>query len=114
MTDSQEIAIYKLLQHLGSLLGALYLLIKYRQYYRRQSKAQQQQYAKKLMVLFIIAIVSACVLLPFTYKLAMTGAVFNFNRFVYLELTLLVPVFFTASILFALIKYQRQRKTTQR
>ncbi|WP_272677155.1 DUF4184 family protein [Providencia huaxiensis] len=113
MTDSQEIAIYKLLQHLGSLLGALYLLIKYKQFYRRQSAVQQQQYAKKLMVLLKIVIISACVSLPFAYNLAMKGDALSFNRFVYLELTLLVPVFFTASILFALIKYQRQRKAMQ-
>ena len=89
------------------------MLIKYTQYYRRQSAIQQQEYAKKLMALLKIAIVSGCISLPFAYKLAMKGDVLSFNRFVYLELTLLVPVFFTASILFALIKYQRQRKATQ-
>ncbi|WP_286146191.1 DUF4184 family protein, partial [Shigella sp. FC1967] len=43
MTNSQEIAIYKLLQHLGSILGLLYLCWKYIEYQRKQDYSIQKR-----------------------------------------------------------------------
>lgn len=105
MTDTQEIAIYKLLQHLGSLLGLLYLLFKYWQYHRNQLIIIQKQNLLKLKALLVIAIISVVCALPLAYRFAT-----NFNRFVYLELTLMVPFFFGAVLLFALVKYKRRER----
>lgn len=106
MTDSQEIAVYKLLQHLGSLLGLVYLLVKYWQYHRNQLMVIQKQNLYKIKALLIIAVVSAVCALPLAYGIAS-----NFNRFVYLELTLMVPFFFSITLLYALVKYMRQEKS---
>lgn len=104
MTDSQEIAIYKLLQHAGSLFGALYLCYKYWQYHYRQSQENQWENIHRLKNLFVIAIISAFLAAPLAYYLVPKEPHLHINRLVYLELTLAVPFFFGLLTVFALWK----------
>ncbi|WP_163591107.1 DUF4184 family protein, partial [Klebsiella variicola] len=57
MTDSQELAIYKLLQHLGSVLGLIYLCWKYVQYQREQESDIQLKNRLKLFRLIGIGLI---------------------------------------------------------
>ncbi|KNZ86862.1 DUF4184 family protein [Providencia stuartii] len=104
MTDSQEIAIYKILQHAGSLFGALYLCYKYWQYHYRQSQENQWENIHRLKNLFVIAIISAFLAAPLAYYLVPKEPHLHINRLVYLELTLAVPFFFGLLTVFALWK----------
>ncbi|MDD9339950.1 DUF4184 family protein [Providencia heimbachae] len=110
MTDRQEITIYKILQHLGSLLGLLYLCFKYFKFHQRQSKKNQQANLIKLKNLLLISICAGIIAFPLAYYLAINANLFNFNRFVYLELTLSVPFFFGIIIGYALFKNYKSSK----
>ncbi len=70
MTDSQEIAIYKLLQHLA-LIGSVVLVDKIHAVLPSAICNSAARVCEKLMALLKIAIVSGCISLPFAYKLAM-------------------------------------------
>lgn len=105
MSDKQEIAIYKLLQHMGSLLGLIYLCFKYYQYHKTQPNFIQTENVVKLKNLSYITVISGGLALPVAYYLTPRVTSFHFNRFVYLELTLTVPFFFGLVVIFALLKH---------
>lgn len=102
MTDGQEIAVYKVLQHLGSLLGAGYLCLVYIRYQRRLDAAQQQENRRKFIRLAGLAVFSALCALPVTLWLAHRTNGFHVNRFVFYELSLTVPFLFGFIVLMAL------------
>lgn len=112
MSDSQEIAFYKLLQHLGSAGGLIYLCYKYFQYHRRQPTKIKWENNRKITRLFFIGLFAGLFTLPFAYVLAPKENGFNFNRFVYLELTLTVPVFVIMVLIFAWSLYFKQPQST--
>lgn len=101
MSDSQEIAFYKLLQHLSSAGGLAYLCYQYFQFHRMQPNEIKSENKKKLKRLIVIGGLAFVSTLPFAYWLTPKVNGFNFNRFVYLELTLTVPVFLLIVLLFA-------------
>lgn len=100
MTDGQEIRIYKILQYLSSLLGVIYLLLKYKQYQCDLNKKEQQINQRKLYKLFIMAIMSAVIVLPLSFYLS--NWMVNFNKFIFYELSFSVSVFFIMIIIYAL------------
>ncbi|QLR03262.1 DUF4184 family protein [Providencia rettgeri] len=102
MTDKQEIAIYKVLQHSGSLLGLLYLSYQYWRYYRKQTKVQQNIDNQKLKKIIGIGTASLLFALPIAYYLTPKLPNFHFNRFVYLELTMTVPFFFGGLVIYGI------------
>lgn len=108
MTDKQEIAIYKILQHSGSLLGLLYLSYQYWRYHRKQPKIQQHIDNQKLKKIMGIGVVSALFALPIAYYLTPKLPNFHFNRFVYLELTMMVPFFFGGLVTYGIWTFYRQ------
>lgn len=108
MTDKQEIAIYKILQHSGSLLGLLYLSYQYWRYHRKQPKIQQHIDNQKLKKIMGIGVVSALFALPIAYYLTPKLPNFHFNRFVYLELTMTVPFFFGGLVIYGMWTFHRQ------
>lgn len=108
MTDKQEIAIYKILQHSGSLLGLLYLSYQYWRYHRKQPKIQQHIDNQKLKRIMGIGVVSALFALPIAYYLTPKLPNFHFNRFVYLELTMMVPFFFGGLVTYGIWTFYRQ------
>lgn len=107
MSDNQEIAIYKLLQHMGSLLGLIYLCFKYHRYHKTQITVIQKENSIKLKYLSYIAVISGGLALPIAYYLTPKVTNFHFNRFIYLELTLTVPFFFGFVVIFAVLKHYR-------
>lgn len=108
MTDKQEITIYKILQHSGSLLGLLYLSYQYWRYHRKQPKIQQHIDNQKLKKIMGIGVVSALFALPIAYYLTPKLPNFHFNRFVYLELTMMVPFFFGGLVTYGIWTFYRQ------
>ncbi|HEQ1857029.1 TPA: DUF4184 family protein [Providencia alcalifaciens] len=110
MTDKQEIAIYKILQHSGSLLGLLYLSYQYWRYYRKQTQIQQHIDKQKLKKIMGIGAISALFALPIAYYLTPKLPNFHFNRFVYLELTMTVPFFFGGLVIYGVWAYFYQRR----
>lgn len=106
MTDSQEIAIYKLLQHLGSVLGLLYLCWKYIQYQRKQDKQTQKENRTKLYRLMGIGFISGLCALPLALQFSNKGQGISLNRFIFLELSLAVPFFFGLMIILGIGLYR--------
>lgn len=102
MTDGQEIGVYKVLQHLGSLLGAGYLCLVYIRYQCRLDVAQQQENRRKFICLAGLAVLSALCALPVALYLAQAVSGFHVNRFVFYELSLTVPFLFGFIVLMAL------------
>lgn len=109
MSDSQEIAFYKLLQHLGSAGGFAYLCYKYFQFHRFQPIEIKNKNNKKLKRLIILGGLAFVSTLPFAYWLTPKINGFNFNRFVYLELTLTVPVFLLIVLTFGWRLYVKDK-----
>ncbi len=101
LNEGLGIGIYSFLQYLSSLLGLIYLIIKYRQYQKRQPLTIQQSNQKKLYNLLKIGAISALLSIPWAWSIANETTRFNFNRFVFEELTLTVPFFFSFVILMA-------------
>lgn len=110
MTDSQEIAIYKLLQHLGSVLGLLYLCWKYIQYQRKQDASTQKENRIKLYRLIGIGFLSGLCALPLALQLSNKGQGININRFIFLELSLAVPFFFGLMIILGVWLYRAKNR----
>ncbi|HAU5008708.1 DUF4184 family protein [Proteus mirabilis] len=110
MTDSQELAIYKLLQHLGSVLGLIYLCWKYVQYQRKQECDIQLKNRLKLFRLIGIGLISGLCTFPLAWQNADKGVGINVNRFIFLELSLAVPFFFGLIIILGLWLYSKQKK----
>lgn len=110
MTDSQELAIYKLLQHLGSVLGLIYLCWKYVQYQRKQESDIQIRNRLKLFRLIGIGLISGLCAFPLAWQNADKGEGINVNRFIFLELSLVVPFFFGLMIILGLWLYAKQKK----
>lgn len=112
MSDSQEIAFYKLLQHIGSAGGLAYLCYQYFQFHRMQPHEIKIENNKKLKRLIVLGGLACISTLPLAYWLTPKANGFNFNRFVYLELTLTVPVFLIIVLIFAFrlnVRYQQNR-----
>lgn len=110
MTDSQELAIYKLLQHLGSVLGLIYLCWKYVQYQRKQESDIQIRNRLKLFRLIGIGLISGLCAFPLAWQNVDKGEGINVNRFIFLELSLAVPFFFGLMIILGLWLYAKQKK----
>ncbi|WP_265497629.1 DUF4184 family protein [Providencia rustigianii] len=108
MTDKQEIGIYKILQHLGSLLGLLYLSYQYWRYHKRQPDIQRYENGDKVKKIFIIGIFSSLFAFPIAYHFSPKLPTLNLNRFVYLELTIIVPIFFFILIGYGFFKVYRK------
>lgn len=111
MTDSQEIAIYKLLQHLGSVLGLLYLCWKYIQYQRKQDAPTQKENRIKLYRLIGSGFLSGLCALPLALQFSNKGQGININRFIFLELSLAVPFFFGLMIILGAWLYRTKSLT---
>lgn len=103
MTNGQELAIYKILQHLGSVLGLLYLCWKYTQYQRKQDLQSKKENRIKLYRLMGIGGISGLCALPLALKLSDKGYGININRFIFLELSLSVPFFFGMIIIVGIL-----------
>ncbi|QAV24609.1 DUF4184 family protein [Proteus hauseri] len=103
MTNGQELAIYKILQHLGSVLGLLYLCWKYIQYQRKQDLQSKKENRIKLYRLMGIGGISGLCALPLALKFSDKGYGININRFIFLELSLSVPFFFGMIIIVGIL-----------
>ena len=109
MTDGQEIAVYKVLQHLGSLIGAGYLCLKFTQYQRALPDTEKRGNLIRLIRLIGIAVLAAFCTIPVAYHLAQTTAGLHVNRFVFYELSLSVSFFAGFVVLAALFLVIRKR-----
>ncbi|MDX7992053.1 DUF4184 family protein [Xenorhabdus littoralis] len=106
MTNGQGIGIYKILQHLSSLLGLLYLSIKYWQYQKKLGLTIQKTNKRKFYHLIIIGVISGFLTCPAALFLSWEVSGINIGRFVFKQLTLSVPVFCLILIIIALrIRY---------
>lgn len=103
MNDRQEIAIYKLLQHLGSIIGLIYLCWKYIQYQRKQDSEKQKENRIKLYRLIGIGGISSLCALPLAFQFSANMQGINLNRFIFLELSLAVPFFFALMIVAGIV-----------
>lgn len=111
MTNGQEISIYKLLQYLGSLLGLLYLCIKYWQYHCKSSFIEQTHNKQKLYKLSSLLIISAGIVFPFAVQYSYKKDIFYLNNFVFNQLRLTELVFFILILIFTLwINYYKPKK----
>lgn len=109
MTDGQEIAVYKVLQHLGSLLGTGYLCLKFAQYQRALPEAEKRGNLIRLIRLIVLAVLAALCTAPLAYRLAQTATGVHINRFVFYELSLSVSFFAGFVVLAALFQVIRKR-----
>ena len=109
MTDGQEIAVYKVLQHLGSLLGTGYLCLKFVQYQRTLPEAEKRGNLIRLIRLIALAVLAALCTVPLAYRLAQTATGVHINRFVFYELSLSVSFFAGFVVLAALFQVIRKR-----
>ncbi|EPU3934377.1 DUF4184 family protein [Morganella morganii] len=108
MTDGQEIAVYKVLQHLGSLLGSGYLCLKFAQYQRALPEAEKRGNLIRLIRLIALAVLAALCTAPLACRLAQTTAGVHINRFVFYELSLSVSFFAAFVVLAALFQVIRK------
>lgn len=111
ISDSQEIFFYKILQHIGSLGGLAYLCYQYFQFHQLQPCEIKSENNKKLIRLVVIGVLASVLTLPLAYGLTPEENSFNFNRFIYLELTLTVPVFLLIVLIFGWWLYAKQTST---
>ncbi|MDI2113718.1 DUF4184 family protein [Commensalibacter nepenthis] len=110
ITDTQELRIYKFLQYIGSILGLIYLYLKYRHYQRNLKFSEQKENIKKLYQLCKLAIFSLGISAPFALYLAQTNTAFNINKFVFHELRIAELIFFSLIFIVALWLHNRQMK----
>ncbi|PHM46099.1 hypothetical protein Xmau_00495 [Xenorhabdus mauleonii] len=101
IADGQGIGIYKILQHLSSLLGLLYLVTKYWQYQKKLAPAIQAKNKVKLYRLLGIGFISGFLTLPVALFLSWEISGIDIKRLTFLELTLSVPVFLIVLIIIA-------------
>ncbi|OWO82519.1 hypothetical protein B5C26_09045 [Photorhabdus luminescens] len=102
ITNEQGISIYKILQHLSSLLGLLYLTIKYWRYQKKLEPIIQKKNKRKLYHLIIIGFISGFLTCPVALFLSWEVSGINISRFIFKELTLSVSVFFIILVFIAL------------
>ncbi|CAI3925885.1 unnamed protein product [Commensalibacter communis] len=108
ISNRQELRIYKFLQYAGSVLGLLYLCLKYTQYQKKLNPDEQKQNIIKLYQLCKLAILSIGISLPFAYFLTRQYKIFNINKFIFNELRIAELVFFAFIFIIALwIKYRK-------
>lgn len=106
ITNGQGINIYKILQHLSSLLGLLYLTMKYWQYQKELDPIIQKMNKRKLCHLIVIGFISGILICPVALFLSWEASGINMGKFIFKELTLSVPVFFIILVIIALwIRY---------
>ncbi|CDH03903.1 DUF4184 family protein [Xenorhabdus bovienii] len=106
ITNGQGISIYKILQHLSSLSGLLYLAMKYWRYQKKLDLSIQKTNKRKLYYLIVIGFISGFLTCPVALFLSWEVSGINMGRFIFKELTLSVPVFFIILVLIALwIRY---------
>ncbi|MGJ0630070.1 DUF4184 family protein [Xenorhabdus bovienii] len=106
ITNGQGISIYKILQHLSSLSGLLYLAMKYWRYQKKLDLSVQKTNKRKLYHLIVIGFISGFLICPVALFLSWEVSGINMGRFIFKELTLSVPVFFIILVLIALwIRY---------
>ncbi|MDX7988405.1 DUF4184 family protein [Xenorhabdus sp. 12] len=101
IADGQGIGIYKILQHLSSLFGLSYLVMKYWQYQKKLALAMQKDNQQKLYRLLGIGFISAFLTFPAALFLSWEVAGIDIKRLTFLELTLSVPVFLVILIFIA-------------
>ncbi|MDC9592108.1 DUF4184 family protein [Xenorhabdus sp. IM139775] len=102
ITHGQGIGIYKILQHFSSLLGFLYLIMKYRQYQQKLDPIIQKANKRKFYHLIVIGFISGLLTCPVALFLSLEVSGINMGRFIFKELTLSVPVFFIILVVIAL------------
>lgn len=103
----QGIYVYKILQYLGSLLGVIYLLLKYKQFQHCLSHSEQKINQHKVYNLCIIAFISGIIVAPYAAYLSYKNAHFNLNKFVFNQLRLSELIFFLFILVITLwIKYR--------
>ncbi|MDC9620177.1 DUF4184 family protein [Xenorhabdus sp. XENO-7] len=106
ITNGQGISIYKILQHLSSLSGLLYLTMKYWQYQKKLDPIIQKTNKRKLYHLIVIGFISGFLTCPVALFLSWEVSGINISRFIFKELTLSVPVFCIILVFIALrIRY---------
>ncbi|WP_408672854.1 hypothetical protein [Xenorhabdus szentirmaii] len=102
IAEGQGVGIYKILQHLSSLLGALYPIMIYWRYQKTLDPAIQKINKRKLYCLIVIGGISGLLTCPVALFLTWEVSGINMGRFVFKELTLSVPVFFIILVIVSL------------
>ncbi|WP_340608398.1 DUF4184 family protein [Xenorhabdus bharatensis] len=109
ITNGQGVGVYKILQHLSSFLGLLYIVIIYWRYHKRRSLTEQKENIRKLSRLIMIGFISGIFACPIALLLSWDISGINISKFIFKELTLSVPVFaFIVVVMASWIKYQEQ------
>lgn len=109
LSERPHILLYKVLQHLGSLLGTGYLCLKFAQYQRALPEADKRGNLIRLIRLIALAVLGALCTAPLAYGLAQTETGVHINRFVFYELSLSVSFFAGFVVLAALFQVIRKR-----
>ncbi|PHM54388.1 DUF4184 family protein [Xenorhabdus sp. KK7.4] len=107
ITNGPGVGVYKILQHLSSCLGLLYIAIIYWRYQKRLNITEQKENIKKLSRLIVISFISGLFVCPIALFLSWDISGINIGKFIFKELTLSVPVFSIILVVMVLwVKYQ--------
>ncbi|PHM69656.1 DUF4184 family protein [Xenorhabdus sp. KJ12.1] len=107
VTNGPGVGVYKILQHLSSCLGLLYIAIIYWRYQKRLHLTERKENIKKLSRLIIIGFISGTFVCPIALFLSWDISGISIGKFIFKELTLSVPVFSIVLVAIASwIKYQ--------
>ncbi|PHM30373.1 DUF4184 family protein [Xenorhabdus innexi] len=111
MTNGEGIGIYKILQHVSSLLGIIYISMKYWQHQKKQTSFIQFNNKKKLYRLVIIGFIAGFLVSPVALFLSYKPSGIYIGKFIFNVLTLSVPVF---CILLVIVALWKSKKINQR